>query len=70
MINKTEKMIESTQKLNDIEEKIRRINGAMALEGMPLTNEIKDNIRKCLKGESTIEKECQKAIERHRQPDV
>jgi hypothetical protein len=46
---------------------IKKVNGAMAQEGMPLTDEIKTNIRKCLTGESTIKKERQKAIERFKQ---
>lgn len=55
-------------KLNEMElkEQIRKIDGAMAQEGMPLTQEIKENIRKCLLGKSTTEIECQKVIERYK----
>ena len=48
----------------DINDQIQEIDGAMAQEGMPLTDEIKENIRKCLSGESTTEIECQKVIDR------
>lgn len=51
---------------SEVNEQIRKINGAMAQEGMPLTKEIKENIRKCLTGKSTTEIECQKVIERYR----
>ena len=50
-----------------VEENVKKIDGSMALEGMPLTKEIKDNIRACLMGKSTTEKECQKVIERYKQ---
>lgn len=51
----------------EIEENIKKINGSMAQEGMPLTKDVKENIKKCLLGESTTEKECQKVIERYKQ---
>ena len=51
----------------EIEKRIEKVNGAMALEGMPLTKEIKLNIENCLLGKSTTEKECQKVIERYKQ---
>jgi len=51
----------------EIEEIIRKVNGAMALEGMPLTKEIKNNIRNCFAGRSTLERERQKVIERYNQ---
>ncbi len=51
----------------EIDENVKKINGSMAQEGMPLTKEIKENIKKCLTGQSTTEKECQKVIERYKQ---
>lgn len=51
----------------EIDENVKKINGSMAQEGMPLTKEIKENIKKCLMGQSTTEKECQKVIERYKQ---
>ncbi len=38
----------------------RKIKKIMAQEGMPLSKEIKENIRKCLIGKSTTEFEGQK----------
>lgn len=60
-----EKHIKLTQK--EMRENIKKIEGSMAQEGMPLTKEIKENIKKCLLGQSTTEKECQKVIERYKQ---
>lgn len=50
----------------NIDKQIKKIDGAMAQEGMPLTKEIKDNIYNCLVGKSTTEIECQKFIERYK----
>lgn len=49
------------------EEIIRKVNGTMAMEGMPLTHEDKERLRKCIEGESTIELEKQKIIKRIRE---
>lgn len=61
-------MKEQNNNINDenIDEQIKKVCGAMAQEGMPLTDEIKENIRKCLIGESTTEIECEKVIERYK----
>lgn len=53
--------------LKEIEANVKKIDGSMAQEGMLLTNEIKNNIRACLMGISSTEKECQKVIERYKQ---
>ena len=37
--------------MRDIEQKIREVNGTMAIEGMPLTEEDKDNLRAVLRGD-------------------
>ena len=50
----------------EIQEKIRKIDGAMAQEGMPLTKEIKEKLYNCLTGKSTTEIERKKVIERCR----
>jgi len=39
-----------------IESRIERINGTMAIEGMPLTNEDKQRIAKLLSGKISYEK--------------
>ncbi len=50
----------------EIQEKIRKVDGAMSQEGMPLTNEIKKKLYDCITGKSTYEKERQKIIEKYR----
>lgn len=57
------------EQAREIEEKARKVEGAMAQEGMPLTEEIKKNVRSILLGKTTAEKECQKVIERYRTVD-
>lgn len=49
-----------------VQEKIKKVDGAMAQEGMPLTKEIKEKLYNCLTGKSTYEKEREKVIEKYR----
>lgn len=42
---------------------IQEIDGTMKLEGMPLTDEDKEILRKCFEGESTFEIERQKVLD-------
>ncbi len=50
----------------EIQEKIRKVDGAMAQEGMPLTKEIKQKLYNCIVGKSTTEIERRKVIEKYR----
>ena len=50
----------------EIQEKIKKVNGAMAQEGMPLTNELKQKLYNCIIGKSTTEIERRKIIEKYR----
>lgn len=50
----------------EIQEKIRKVDGAMAQEGMPLTDEIKKRIYDCITGKSSYDKEREKVIEKYR----
>ena len=50
----------------EIQEKIRKVDGAMAQEGMPLTKEIKEKLYNCIIGKSTYDKERKKIIEKYR----
>ena len=52
--------------LKEINAKIKKVNGAMAQEGMPLTKEIKQKLYNCITGKSTYEKERKKIIEKYR----
>lgn len=51
---------------NEIQKRIKKINGAMAQEGMPLTKEIKQNLYNCMTGKSTTEIERKKVLEKYR----
>jgi len=50
----------------EIQEKIRKVDGAMAQEGMPLTKEIKQKLYDCIIGKTTTEIERKKIIEKYR----
>lgn len=50
----------------EIQEKIKKVDGAMAQEGMPLTEEIKRRLYDCLTGKSTYDKEREKILEKYR----
>ena len=49
-----------------MQEKIKKIDGAMAQEGMPLTKELKQKIYNCIIGKSSTEIERRKVIEKYR----
>jgi hypothetical protein len=50
----------------EIQEKIKKVDGAMAQEGMPLTDETKKMLYNCITGQSTYAKERKKIIEKYR----
>ena len=50
----------------EIQEKIRKVDGAMAQEGMPLTEEIKKKLYDCLTGKTTTDIERKKVLERYK----
>ena len=50
----------------EIQEKIRKVDGAMAQEGMPLTEEIKKKLYNCLTGKTTTDIERRKVLERYK----
>lgn len=52
-------------KEKEILEKIKKVNGAMAQEGMPLTKEIKKKLYDCFTGKTTFEAERKKIIEKY-----
>lgn len=47
-----------------LEERIKKVNGAMTQEGMPLTKEDIDALTECILGKTTYEIERQKILER------
>lgn len=50
----------------EIQEKIRKVDGTMAQEGMPLTKELKQKLYSCIIGKSTTEKERKMIIEKYK----
>ena len=50
----------------EIQEKIKKVDGAMAQEGMPLTKDIKNKLYNCIIGKTTTEIERNKVIEKYR----
>lgn len=60
--------MEKVKQLNEkeIQEEIRKVDGAMAQEGMPLTEEIKEKLYNCIIGKSTTEIERKKILEKYR----
>ena len=50
----------------EIQEKIRKVDGAMTQEGMPLTDEIKQKLYDCITRKSTTDIERKKIIEKYR----
>lgn len=50
----------------EINRKIKKIDGAMAQEGMPLTTSLKKTIKDCLTGKTTTAKERKKIIDKYR----
>ena len=46
-----------------IEEEIERVNRAMSQEGMPLTDEDKQNLKEVISGEKTYEEKRQEILE-------
>ena len=57
MTNQTEKLIQ---------EKIKKVDGAMSQEGMPLTKELKKILYNCLTGKTSTEIERKKIIDKYR----
>lgn len=50
----------------EIQKRIKKVNGAMAQEGMPLTKDEKNIIKNCMLGKTTHEIERNKIINQYR----
>ncbi|MCL2859797.1 MAG: hypothetical protein FWF46_04410 [Oscillospiraceae bacterium] len=50
----------------EIEKKVKKIDNTMAIEGMPLTDELKQMVRNCLLGVTTPEKEIEKLNKKYK----
>ena len=53
-------------RFNDFIKDIKKVNGAMAQEGMPLTKELKTILHDCYTGKSTFDTERKKMIDKYR----
>ena len=51
--------------MDDIEKIVREVDSSMAMEGMPLTHEDKDRIRKCLSEPSAVEDMISSLLAKH-----
>lgn len=51
--------------MDRIEKMIDEINGTMAIEGMPLTQEDREMLRKCITGDTTPEDEIKRIVSRY-----
>lgn len=50
----------------EIQNKIKKVDGAMAQEGMPLTNDLKSILYNCYTGKTTFNIERKKIIDKYR----
>ena len=51
-----------------IEDVIEQVNGTMAMEGMPLTDEDKERIRRCAESPKLVENEIRLLVQKHSAP--
>jgi len=51
--------------MRDIEQKIREVNGTMAIEGMPLTDEDKARLRDVLSGRTSADAVVKQLVQKH-----
>jgi len=51
--------------LKDIEQIIKEVNGTMAMEGMPLTEEDKERLKLCLSDKVSFEEMKKRIVKKH-----
>ena len=51
--------------MDRIEKIIGEVNGTMAIEGMPLTQEDREMLRRCMTGETTPDEERTRILEKY-----
>ena len=51
--------------MKNLEELINEVNGSMSMEGMPLTQNDKDRIRRCAGNDELVEEETAKLIKKY-----
>lgn len=52
--------------MRDVEKIIGEINGTMAIEGMPLTDEDRDMLRECITGKTTPDEMIKRLVKRYK----
>ncbi|MVB09630.1 hypothetical protein CAFE_02900 [Caprobacter fermentans] len=51
--------------MDRVEKLIGEINGTMAIEGMPLTEEDRDMLRRCITGKTTPDEEIKRLVKKY-----
>lgn len=51
--------------MKDVEKIIGEINGTMAMEGMPLTSEDREMLRKCITGQTTSDEMVKRLVKQY-----
>lgn len=58
-------MKEKVMFMKDIEQIIRKVDGNMSIEGMPLKEEDKQRIRECLTGKVSFDEMAKRLVKKH-----
>ena len=51
--------------MKDVEKIIGQVNGTMAMEGMPLTEQDKDRLRECITGKTSYDEMVRRLVQKH-----
>jgi hypothetical protein len=51
--------------MKDVEKIIGEVNGTMAIEGMPLTDQDKDRLRECITGKTSYDEMVRRLVKKH-----
>ncbi len=51
--------------MKDVEKMIGQVNGTMAMEGMPLTEQDKDRLRECITGKTSYDEMVRRLVQKH-----
>lgn len=51
--------------MKDVEKIIGEVNGTMAMEGMPLTEQDKNRLRECITGKTSYDETVRRLVQKH-----
>ena len=51
--------------MKDVEKLIDQVNGTMAMEGMPLTDDDKERLRECITGKTSYDEMVKRLVKKH-----